>query len=99
MISETDIIFKYLNKLNFKKKETFHFKNDGAFLKHKNNMEIVVTNDSITETVDFFKNDAPESIAHKIMTYNTILMAFGQNRGLFRHFLAHFWHDFIKKRY
>jgi len=70
MISEADIIFKYLKKLNLKKKETFNFENDGAFLKQKKNMEIVVTNDAITETVDFFQNDDPESIAQKIMTYN-----------------------------
>ena len=70
MISETDIIFKYLKKLNFKKKETFNFENDGAFLKQKSNMEIVVTNDAITEVVDFFQNDEPESIAQKIMTCN-----------------------------
>ena len=70
MISETDIIFKYLKKLNFKKKETFNFKNDGAFLKQKANMEIVVTNDAIIEAVDFFRDDAPESIAQKIMTCN-----------------------------
>ena len=70
MISETDIISKYLKKLSFKKKETFNFENDGAFLKQKTNMEIVVTNDAITETVDFFQKDAPESIAQKIMTYN-----------------------------
>ena len=70
MISESDIIFKHLKKLNFNKKETFNFENDGAFLKQKANMEIVVTNDAITETVDFFRNDEPESIAQKIMTYN-----------------------------
>ena len=70
MISETDIISKYLKKLNFRKKETFNFENDGAFLKQKANMEIVVTNDAITESVDFFQNDEPESIAQKIMTYN-----------------------------
>ena len=70
MISENDIILKYLKKLNFKKKETFDFENDGAFLRQKNNMDIVVTNDSITETVDFFENDDPESIAQKIMTSN-----------------------------
>jgi thiamine-monophosphate kinase len=70
MISETDIISQYLKKLNFRKKETFNFENDGALLKQKTNMDIVVTNDAITETVDFFKNDDPESIAQKIMTYN-----------------------------
>ena len=31
--SENEIIKKHLTRLNFKKKETFNFKNDGAFLK------------------------------------------------------------------
>ena len=69
-LSENDIIYKYLKKLNFKKKETFNFKNDGAFIKKKKNKEIVVTNDTIIESIDFFKNDKPESIAQKIITYN-----------------------------
>ena len=68
--SEKDIINIYLTKLNFKKKETFNFKNDGALLKNKKNKEIVVTNDTILESVDFFKFDDPESIAQKIITYN-----------------------------
>ena len=68
--SEKEIIKKYLTRLNFKKKETFNFKNDGAFLKKIKNKEIVVTNDTILESVDFFKFDEPESIAQKIITYN-----------------------------
>jgi len=67
---EKDIIHRYLKKLNLKKEETFNFKNDGAFLKKKKNKEIVVTNDTILESVDFFKSDDPESIAQKIITYN-----------------------------
>ena len=31
---------------------------------------MIVTNDTIVESVDFFKNDPPESIAKKIITYN-----------------------------
>ena len=69
-ISESQIINKYLCSLNFNKKETFNFKNDGALLKSQKNKDIVVTNDSIIEDVDFFKNDSPESIAQKITTYN-----------------------------
>ena len=64
---EKDIIHRYLKKLNFQKKETFNFKNDGAFLKNIKNKEIVVTNDTIIESVDFFKFDEPESIAQKII--------------------------------
>ena len=69
-ISEKQIIYKHLNKLNFNKEETFNFQNDGAFLKQKNNHDIVVTNDGINESIDFFKNDSPKSIAQKIVTYN-----------------------------
>ena len=70
ILSEKDIIYKYLRKLNFHKEETFDFQNDGAFLKNRKNKEIVVTNDTILESVDFFKLDDPESIAQKIVTYN-----------------------------
>lgn len=69
-ISENDIIYKYLKKLNFNKVESFNFKNDGAFLKTKSNKVIIVTNDSINENIDFFRNDSPESVAQKIVTYN-----------------------------
>ena len=69
-LSENDIIYKYLNKLSFKKKETFNFKNDGAYLKYKKNKVIVVTNDTISESIDFIKSDEPSSIAQKIITYN-----------------------------
>ena len=70
IISESHIINKYLKKLNFNKKESFNFSNDGGFLKSKINKDIVVTNDGIVEGVDFYKNDSPESIAQKIITYN-----------------------------
>jgi len=69
-ITEQKIIYKYLNKLNFNKSETFNFNNDAAFLKKKKNKEIVVTNDTIVESVDFFKSDPAESVAQKIITYN-----------------------------
>ena len=69
-ISENEIIYNYLKKLSFNKSETFNFKNDGALLKKKQYKDLVVTNDTIVETIDFFKNDPPESIAQKIITYN-----------------------------
>tara|TARA_Y100000590_G_scaffold470258_1_gene663133 strand:+ start:5095 stop:6069 length:975 start_codon:yes stop_codon:yes gene_type:complete len=69
-ISEKYIINNYLKKLNFKKEEAFDFNNDAAFLKIKKNKQLVVTNDTIIESVDFFKNDPPESIANKIVTCN-----------------------------
>ena len=69
-ISEKNIINKYLKKLNFNKKETFNFTNDASYLKLPNKKKIIVTNDSIVESVDFFKNDPPESIANKIVTCN-----------------------------
>jgi thiamine-monophosphate kinase len=70
LISEEEIIYKYLSKLNFKKKEAFDFHNDGALLKSKKNKNIVVTNDGIIEGIDFFNKDSASSIAQKIFTYN-----------------------------
>ena len=70
VISEKYIIHKYLRILNFNKVETFNFNNDAAYLKIPKNKQLVVTNDTITESVDFFKNDPPESLANKIITYN-----------------------------
>ena len=67
-ISEKNIIYKYLKKLNFQKLETFNFENDAAFIKLPKNKKLVITNDTILESVDFFKNDKPESIANKIVT-------------------------------
>lgn len=69
-ISEKYIIHKYLRNLNYKRIETFDFKNDAAYLKIPKQKQLVVTNDTILESVDFFKNDPPESIAYKIVTYN-----------------------------
>ena len=40
-ISENFILNKYFSKLNFNKKETFNFKNDGAVLKIKRGKEIL----------------------------------------------------------
>ena len=54
IISENQILNNYLKKLNFNNKESLDFKNDGAFLKTKKNNDIVVTNDSIIENIDFF---------------------------------------------
>ena len=69
-ISEQYIIDRYLNKLSFNKIETFNFKNDAAYLKIPKKKQLVVTNDTIVESVDFYRNDPPESIANKIVTYN-----------------------------
>ena len=69
-ISETYIINNYLKKLHFNRKEAFDFKNDAAFLNLAKNKQIVVTNDTIIESIDFFKKDPPESIANKIITCN-----------------------------
>ena len=54
-IAESEIIEKYLKKLNFDKRESFGFKNDSAYLNSFKNKKIIVTNDSIIENVDFFK--------------------------------------------
>ena len=69
-ISEEYIIEKYLRNLHCNNIETFNFKNDAAYLKIPKNKQLVVTNDTILESTDFFKNDPPESIANKIVTYN-----------------------------
>ena len=69
-ITESEIIEKYLKKLNFNKRESFGFENDSAYLNSFNNNKTIVTNDSIIENVDFFKNDSSQSIAHKIVTSN-----------------------------
>ncbi len=69
-LSEDFIITNYLKKLNFKKKGTFNFDNDGSYLTLKKNKKLVITTDSISENLDFFKNDDPKSIAKKIITVN-----------------------------
>ncbi len=69
-ITESQIINRYLKKLNFNKKETFGFNNDAAYLNSLKNKKTIVTNDSIVEDVDFFKYDNPQTIAQKIVTSN-----------------------------
>lgn len=69
-LSESFIINNYLKKLNFNKKESFNFENDGAYLSISENKKIVVSNDTIVEGVDFFTNDDADSIANKIICYN-----------------------------
>lgn len=69
-ITEKKIINNYLNKLNFNKKGTFNFKNDAAYIKTLKNKKIVITSDSISEKIDFFKFDDSKSIANKIITIN-----------------------------
>ena len=69
-LSEKVIINSLLKKLNFNKKETFNFKNDAAYLSTAKNYKTIVTSDSITENIDFFYNDPPESIAQKLVCVN-----------------------------
>ena len=70
ILSENFIINHYLKKLNFKKKESYNFENDGAYLNVSKNEMIVTSTDTIVEGVDFFTNDSADSIAHKIICYN-----------------------------
>ena len=70
ILSENFIINHYLKKLNFKKKESYNFENDGAYLIVSKNEKIVTSTDTIVEGVDFFTNDGANSIAHKIICYN-----------------------------
>ena len=74
-LSEKIIIDNYLKKLNFNKKGTFNFENDGAYLYIKNNYKLTVTTDNISEDIDFFSNDDPKSIAQKLqlLIYLTFL--------------------------
>ena len=69
-LSEKLIINSLLKKLNFNKKGTFNFKNDAAYLSINKNFKTIVTTDSITENIDFFFNDPPESIAQKLICFN-----------------------------
>jgi thiamine-monophosphate kinase len=70
ILSENFIINHYLKKLNFKKKESYNFENDGAYLNVSKNEKIVTSTDTIVEGIDFFTNDGADSIAHKIICYN-----------------------------
>ena len=70
ILSENFIINHYLKKLNFKKKESYNFENDGAYLNVSKNEKIVTSTDTIVEGVDFFTNDSADSIAHKNICYN-----------------------------
>ncbi len=69
-ITEKIIINSYLKKLNFDKKGTFNFENDAAYIQTLKNKKIVITTDSISEKIDFFKFDNPKSIANKIIAVN-----------------------------
>ena len=69
-LSEKVIINSLLKKLNFNKKGTFNFENDAAFLSTDKNYKTIVTTDTITENIDFFYNDPPESIAQKLVCVN-----------------------------
>ena len=69
-LSEKVIINSLLKKLNFKKKGTFNFENDAAYLSNVKNFKTIVTTDSITENIDFFCNDPPESVAQKLVCVN-----------------------------
>ena len=70
ILSENFIINHYLKKLNFKKKESYNFEKDGAYLNVSKNEKIVTSTDTIVEGVDFFSSDNADSIAHKIICYN-----------------------------
>ena len=69
-LSEKIIINSLFKKLNFNKKGTFNFENDAAYLNTSKNYKTIVTTDSITENIDFFNNDPPESIAQKLVCVN-----------------------------
>ncbi len=68
-LSEDYIINNYLRKLNFNKINTFNFENDASYIFLKNK-KVVITTDSISQDIDFFRGDSPKSIASKITTIN-----------------------------
>jgi thiamine-monophosphate kinase len=70
LLSEKFIINSLLKKLNFNKLGTFNFKNDAAYLNTTKNYKTIITTDTITENIDFFYNDPPESIAQKLVCVN-----------------------------
>ncbi len=69
-LSERVIINSLLKKLNFDIKGTFNFENDAAYFSTAKNYKTIVTTDTITENIDFFYNDPPESIAQKLVCVN-----------------------------
>ena len=69
-LSEKVIINSLLKKLNFNKIGTFNFENDAAYLSTSKNYKTIITTDSITENIDFFSNDPPDSVAQKLVCVN-----------------------------
>ena len=69
-LSEKVIINSLLKKLNFNKMGTFNFENDAAYLSTDKNHKTIITTDSITENIDFFSNDPPDSVAQKLVCVN-----------------------------
>ena len=69
-LSEKVIINSLLKKLNLKYNGTFNFENDAAYFSTPKNYKTIVTTDSITENIDFFYNDPPESVAQKLVCVN-----------------------------
>lgn len=70
LLSEKFIIDNFFKKLSYNRLGTFNFENDGAYLNIPRNYKTIVTTDTITENIDFFSKDPPESIAQKIMCVN-----------------------------
>ena len=69
-ISEKTIINKLFKKLNFNKLGTFNFENDAGYINNPKNYKTIITTDTITENIDFFLNDPPDSIAQKLFCVN-----------------------------
>ncbi|MBS56888.1 MAG: thiamine-phosphate kinase [Rickettsiales bacterium] len=69
-ISEKIIINRFLQKLNFNRLGTFNFQNDAGYLNISKIYKTIVTTDTISENIDFFQNDPPESVAQKLVCVN-----------------------------
>ena len=56
--------------MHLNKSGTFNFDNDAGYLNTSKNYKIIVTTDTITENIDFFYKDPPDSIAQKLFCIN-----------------------------
>ena len=65
-LSENFIINNYLKKLNFKKKESFNFENDGAYLNISQMKKLLSAMILIVEGVDFFTNETQIQLLIKL---------------------------------
>ncbi len=69
-MSEFEIIDKYFAPLTMGHKSAYDLKDDAAVLKIPDKHELVVTSDTLNESVHFLKDETPENIARKALRVN-----------------------------